>query len=148
MAIDNLLRLGVGLAKVQERFERDEMPFLAHLVITADGGILVEARFMLADISYPIAWDAESGFEIVDRVVAQMFDFAEDPRNLSDILDAKVDELHSFLEKVREENPEIVKLHKDLEAARAEFDGVVGREEKRDTAPISRRQRNTTEYLQ
>lgn len=122
MAIDNLLRLGATLALVQGRFEKGGLPFSSVATITSDGGILIEARFLLSDISYPIAWDHETEFVDVDKLVADMLAFVYDERDIPDILDENVAKLRAHMENLREQEPGLVEYQNDLDAARQEFE--------------------------
>ena len=125
MAIDNLLRLGAAVALVQGRFEQERLPFLTVTTITSDGGILIEARFLLLDVSYPIAWDHSTEFANVEKLVEDMLRFVRDERDTADILDEKVGELLAHMEALREQDPELVEYQKDLDAARKEFEQYV-----------------------
>lgn len=122
MAIDNLLRLGATLALVQGRFEKEGLPFSSVATMTSDGGILIEARFLLADVSYPIAWDHDTEFVDVEKLVKDMLLFVHDERETSDILDENVAKLRAHLEALREQEPGLDEYQKDLDAARQEFE--------------------------
>ena len=122
MAIDNLLRLGATLALVQGRFEKGGLPFSSVATITSDGGILIEARFLLSDISFPIAWDHETEFVDVEKLVKDMMLFVHDEREIPDILDENVAKLRAHMEALREQEPGLLEYQNDLDAARQEFE--------------------------
>lgn len=125
MAIDNLLRLGATLALVQARFEEAELPFSTLATITSDGGILIEARFLLADMSFPIAWDHETEFADVEKLVKDMMLFVHDEREIPGILDENVAKLRAHMEDLRKQEPGLVEYTNDLDAARQEFEQFV-----------------------
>lgn len=110
------------LTQLNSYFEAKEFPATATASVLADGGIMIEATFMLdMDVRYPIAWVAQFSKANFSQFVQDAQAVLRDTRPIEIILQERITALRGEVDAMAEQNPEIDELREGLAQARREY---------------------------
>ena len=110
------------LTQLNNYFVAKQFPATATASVLADGGIMIEATFMLdMDVCYPIAWVAQFSKANFSQFVQDAQAVLRDTRPIEVILQERITALRGEVDAMAEQNPEIDELREGLAQAQREY---------------------------
>lgn len=110
------------LQQLNQHFQRIEFPATATGKLMADGGLLIEATFMLdTNVSYPVAWMPEFSKSGFSKLVQDAQAVMRDKRPIGTVLAERVRALADEVDALTDANPELGEFREGLIEARREY---------------------------